>query len=220
MGRLVSVRGKGLTKLTVQYQEAHISRVVTSAGYALDFLYEGDRIAEIKDEAGRIIRYKYEDDCLKAVCHVDEGVTTYHYDKMNRITQVIDQNGHAYVDNEYDEKGRVIAQHYLDGTKSVLTYDLKERENTVYIEGLGRTERYRYNRDYLVTHTYYDDGTWEETEYDQWTNRIYEKDRNGNVTRRQYDCLGKLCREILPSGQTWEYCYDGCGELLEKKAET
>lgn len=220
MGRLISVRGKGLNKLTVQYQEAHISRVVTSAGFVLDFRYEGDRIIEVKDEAGRSIRYKYEDDCLKAVCHVDEGVTTYHYDEKHHITQVIDQNGHAYVDNEYDDDGRVIVQRYLDGTKSVLTYDPKNRENTVYIEGLGRTERYRYNKDHLVTHTYYDDGTWEETGYDQWTNRIYEKDRNGNITRRQYDDQGRLCEEALPSGQTWEYCYDDRGELLEKKANT
>ena len=220
MGRLTSVRGKGSGILTVQYHEAHISRVVTSAGYALDFRYEGDRIVEVRDEAGRSVRYKYEEDCLKAVCHVDEGVTTYHYDEKHHITQVIDQNGHAYVDNEYDDDGRVIAQRYLDGTKSVLTYDPEKRENTVYIEGLGRTERYRYNRDYLVTHTYYDDGTWEETGYDQWTNRIYEKDRNGNITRRRYNCQGRLCEETLPSGQTWEYSYDDRGELLEKKADT
>ena len=141
MGRLVSVRGKGHNKLTVRYQEAQISQIITSAGYVLDFVYQDGRIAEIRDEAGRTVRYKYENGCLKAVCHVDEGVTTYHYDEKNHITQVIDQNGHAYVANEYDNDGRVTAQYYLDGTKSILTYDLKKRENTVYIEGLGRTER-------------------------------------------------------------------------------
>ena len=220
MGRLVSVRGKGKNKLAVSYQEAHISQVVTSAGYVLDFKYEGDRLSEIRDEAGRTVRYKYENDCLKAVCHVDEGVTTYHYDEGNHITQVIDQNSHAYVRNEYDHAGRVTAQYYLDGTRSILTYDPEKRENLVYIEGLGRTERYRYNEDFLVTHTYYDDGTWEETGYDQWTNHIYEKDRNGNITRRLYDSMGRLCRETLPSGQTWEYQYDDRGNLLEKKADT
>lgn len=140
--------------------------------------------------------------------------------RNNHITQVIDQNGHAYVANEYDNDGRVTAQYYLDGTKSILTYDLKKRENTVYIEGLGRTERYRYNKDFLVTHTGYDDGTWEEAQYDQWTNRIYEKDRNGNTTRRLYDSMGNLRRETLPSSQTWEYQYDAMGNLLEKKADT
>lgn len=220
MGRLVSVRGKGHNKLTVRYQEAQISQIITSAGYVLDFVYQDGRIAEIRDEAGRTVRYKYENGCLKAVCHVDEGVTTYHYDEKNHITQVIDQNGHAYVANEYDNDGRVTAQYYLDGTKSILTYDLKKRENTVYIEGLGRTERYRYNKDFLVTYTGYDDGTWEEAEYDQWTNRIYEKDRNGNTTRRLYDSLGNLHRETLPSSQTWEYQYDAMGNLLEKKADT
>lgn len=48
MGRLLSVRGKGQNKITVSYQKAQISQVVTSAGYVLDFRYEGDRIAEIR----------------------------------------------------------------------------------------------------------------------------------------------------------------------------
>ena len=51
---------------------------------------------------------------------MDEGVTTYHYDDKGYISQVIDQNGHAYVQNEYDNQGRVINQYYLDGTKARL----------------------------------------------------------------------------------------------------
>lgn len=220
MGRLLSIRGKGLTKLSIRYQEAQISQVVTSSGYVLDFRYEGDRIAEIRDEAGRTLRYRYENGRLTAVSHVDEGVTTYHYDEKGHITQVVDQNGHAYVRNEYDDSGRVTAQYYPDGTKSILTFDPRKRENTVYIEGLERTERYRYNKDHLVTHTYHDDGTLEETGYDQWSNRIFEKDRNGNVTRCLYDGLGRLRKETLPSGQTWEYRYGDGAELLEKRTES
>ncbi len=197
MGRLLSIRGRGKTQLTVHYEKNHIRQVVTSAGFILDFQYEGKLITEIQDEMGRKIRYKYEDGRLKAVCHVDEGVTTYHYDANGYISQVIDQNGHAYVQNEYDEQGRVIKQYYLDGTKSVLTYDLKERENIVYIEGLNRTERYRYNQDFLVTHTCFDDGSLEEVGYDAWSNRIYEKDRNGNETHRQYNACGQLLKETL-----------------------
>lgn len=75
------MRGKGHNRLTVRYQEAQISQVVTSAGYVLDFVYQDGWIAEIRDEAGRTVRYKYENGSLKAVCHVDEGVTTYHYDE-------------------------------------------------------------------------------------------------------------------------------------------
>lgn len=111
-------------------------------------------------------------------------------------------------------------QYYPDGTKSTIKYDPKERRNTVYIEALGRTERYQYNRDSLVTHVWYDDGSLEEKGYDQWSNRIYEKDRNGNETHRYYSGQGLLLTEILPSGQSWEYHYreDGC--LLEKRANT
>lgn len=220
MGRLLSVKGKGDGCLTVQYQEAHISKVITSAGYVLDFLYQDDRIVEIRDESGRAVRYKYEDGYLTAVCHVDEGVTTYHYDKGHHISQVIDQNGHAYVRNEYDESGRVVAQYYLDGTRSTIEYYPEKRENVVSIEGLGRRERYCYNKDFLITHSYADDGTVTEYGYDQWTNRTYEKDRNGNAVNKTYNVYGKVVKEELPSGQVWEYEYDQDQNLVFQKANS
>lgn len=46
-----------------------------------------------------------------------------HYDEHANIIQIIDQNGNAYVKNEYHEKGRVIGQYYLNDTKSTITYD-------------------------------------------------------------------------------------------------
>ncbi len=220
LGRLEFVQGKGKTKLKLEYEENHISKLVTSSGCVLTFAYQNDLLVEVKDELGRMLRYKYENDRLQAVCHIDEGTTTYHYDDRNHITQIIDQNGHTYVTNEYDDIGRLIAQYYLDGTKSIVTYDEKNRENTAYIESLHRTERYRYNENGLVTHTYYEDGTWEEIGYDQWTNHSYEKDRNGNETRRLFDIRGLLLEEILPSGQQWNYTYDAQGNLLSKRANT
>ena len=220
MGRLMSVQGNGNGRMMIEYLENHISRVITSAGYVLEFLYENDRIVEIRDELGRTIRYKYENDYLKAVCHVDEGVTTYHYDENHYISQVIDQNGHAYVMNEYDGNGRVVTQHYLDGSKSTLEYNPEKRENTIYVEALGRTERYCYDRQFLITNIIFEDGTVSEVGYDEWTNKIYEKDRNGNVIRRCYNAFGNLLREELPSGQVWEYEYDDSQQLIEKRANT
>jgi len=49
---------------------------------------------------------------IKAVRHIDEGVTMYHYDENHYISQAID---HAYVMNEYNDNGHVVTQHYLDG---------------------------------------------------------------------------------------------------------
>lgn len=221
MGRLLSIKGKGKGCLSIQYQGAHIGRVITSAGYVLEFFYDEDRIVEIRDESGRTIRYKYDvNEYLTAVCHVDEGVTTYHYDDHHNITQIIDQNGHTYVRNEYDNNGRVAVQHYLDGTRSLLEYNSEKKENTVHIEALGRTEKYGYNRDSLITHMTYDDGTVSEIGYDEWSNKIYEKDRNGNVTVRKYNVYGNIVREELPSGQIWEYEYNKTQNLIEKQANT
>ena len=35
----------------------------------------------------------------------------------------------------------------------------------------------------LITHFIYDDGTFEEYGYDEYQNRNFEKDRNGNITK-------------------------------------
>lgn len=220
MGRLTAIKGRGQCSTEIHYQEAHMSQVVTASGYVIDFIYEEDRLVEVREESGRTIQYKYENDYLTAVCHVDEGITTYQYEENHHISQVIDQNGHAYVRNEYDEKGRVAAQYYLDGSKSTIRYDPKKRENIVFIEALGRTERYRYNEQCLITHSFFDDGTIEETGYDEWTNKIYEKDRNGNIIRRDFSVFGNIVREELPSGQIWENEYDTEQHLIARTANT
>lgn len=193
---------------------------ITFSSFVLRFQYGQGKLIQIQDESGRTIQYHYEEDLLKAVCHVDEGITTYHYDDNANIIQIIDQNGNAYVTNEYDEKGRIIAQYYLNGTKSTITYDEEKRENTIYLEELDRTERYCYDENYLVTHMYLDDGTCTEYQYDAWTNRIFEQDRKGFETKRSYDIYGNLLEEILPSGQVWEYTYTEQHQLHTKKANT
>ena len=109
------------------------------------------------------------------VRHVDKGITTYAYDRNANITRVVDPKGNSYITNEYDSEGRVTVQRYPDGSRSTVEYRPHKRESLVCIEAFDRTERYCYNEDGLITHSYFDDGTCIEYGYDQWQNRIYEK---------------------------------------------
>lgn len=143
-----------------------------------------------------------------------------HYDEHANIIQIIDQNGNAYVRNEYDEKGYVIAQYYLNNTKSTITCDEEHRENIIYLEELNRTERYRYDENYLVTHTYFDDGTCIQYEYDPWRNQTVEQERKDFVTKRTYDVYDSRIEETLLSGQEWYYEYIKGHQLQKKRANT
>ena len=103
----------------------------------------------------------------------------------------------SYITNEYDSEGRVTVQRYPDGSRSTVEYRPHKRESLVCIEAFDRTERYCYNEDGLITHSYFDDGTCIEYGYDQWQNRIYEKDRLGNVTTVSYTHLDVYKRQAV-----------------------
>ena len=216
-GELRSVSDRAGNRMEICYSAGLADRIVTFSGHVISIVYQDGCVAQLHDETGRSVLYKYKERCMTDVCHVDKGITTYCYDDNANITKIVDPKGTAYVINEYDDQGRVVAQYYPDGTKSTVDYDTEHRQNVVYIEAFDRTERYRYNADRLVTYSYYDDGTCIEYGYDQWQNRIYEKDRMGNETKRTYDIHGELLREEKPCGQWESYEYDDAGNMIRRR---
>ncbi len=108
---------------------------------------------------GRRTQYRYEEGCLTDVVHTDvvhtdERITLYEYDGFGHITSVTDQNGSDYLENTYDEKGRVIFQRMGDGVCHTFTYDDAHHINTSYngahpscaITPKGEETAYEYDR--------------------------------------------------------------------------
>ncbi|MFR1351660.1 MAG: DUF6531 domain-containing protein [[Clostridium] symbiosum] len=217
-GQLLSVTDRIGNRMEIRYNGILAEKIITFSGHEIGIAYEDGRVAELRDETGRLVQYKYRECCMTDVRHVDKGITTYAYDRNANITRVVDPKGNSYITNEYDSEGRVTVQRYPDGSRSTVEYRPHKRESLVCIEAFDRTERYCYNEDGLITHSYFDDGTCIEYGYDQWQNRIYEKDRLGNVTKRNYDVNGKLLYEEKPCGQWEKYEYDPDGNLVHKQS--
>lgn len=139
------------------------------------------------------------------------------YDAEGRVIEITDAVGNTYVHNEYDAGNRVTRQRLLGGQEYILLYADHERTNTYLAPANGKQIRYIYNKKKQLIRTEYPDQTTEEYAYDDWENRIMEKDRLGNETRRTYDESGNLLEEHFPHGLVCSYEYDPEGNCIRSR---
>ncbi|EIC03289.1 YD repeat protein, partial [Acetivibrio thermocellus YS] len=107
-GSLVSISDSNNNEIRFKYnREGLLSAIMSPRGKLLMFSYESDRVGSVTDHTGRKLRYKYDEKGnLIQVIYPDGGKITYAYDNIGLIS-ITDQNGNTYVQNTYDEKGRV-----------------------------------------------------------------------------------------------------------------
>ncbi|WP_077867543.1 pre-toxin TG domain-containing protein, partial [Clostridium saccharobutylicum] len=215
-GKLIDITDNHNNKLSLTYIGENIETLTTFSNYKLFFTYKDGKVIEIKDELGRTVKYKYDGHYLTDVIHVDQGVTTYTYDNKGYISSIKDQNGNAYTKNFFDKKGRVIRQEYLNGDVLTVDYDDGEKESTFYFRQSKIKKVYRHNKDKLITHLFYEDGTTEEYKYDDYQNKTYIKDRNGFEVHKVFNEFGNLLSESLPNGLKTEYTYDENHNLIKE----
>ena len=175
LGKLIDITDKNNNRLSVSYIGENIESIKTFSNYKVFFTYKDGKVIEIKDDLDRTVQYKYDGDYLTDVIHVDKGITRYTYDKNGYINTITDQNGHMYTKNFFDKKGRVIRQDFPNDDSCKITYDDSEKEVTFYYEKSKRTEKTRFNKDGLITHLFYEDGSTEEYKYDECATRCNMK---------------------------------------------
>ncbi|SDP16473.1 RHS repeat-associated core domain-containing protein [Clostridium gasigenes] len=216
LGKLIDITDKHNNKLSLTYVGENIDTLTTFSNYKLFFTYKDKKVIEIRDELNRTVQYKYDGDYLTHVVHVDQGITRYTYDEKGYISSITDQNGQTYTKNFFDEKGRVASQYFPNDDVCNITYNDSKKEVTFYYNKSQRTEKTRFNKDGLITHVFYEDGSAEEYKYDDYENKIYIKDRNGFETHRKYNEFGSLLKETLPNGLKTEYTYDENENLIKE----
>ncbi len=213
-GRLSHVEYPNCLKLELSYGTDGLERITTPLGNVLEIESKEGRILQITDEIGRCTRYRYAGDFLTDVVYADEGITHYEYDSNGCIISVTDQNGSRYIENEYDQKGRITRQGFTSGVYQTLSYDDAHRRNTVYYSETGKTEVYEYNENLLIERIIYDDGTYKEFAYSDDNMRISETGRMGYQTEWEYDVYGRTVREKSPDGYEVRHEYDQNHDLM------
>ena len=215
-GKLLLVTDQNGNQTQYSYQGDTLARITFASGQYLALTWQGRKLTSMEDCIGRRVSYCYEGDFLTQVEMGNGGVETYTYDQYGRVVEITNANGVTYVHNEYDHKHRVIRQRLCTGQEYVLFYEDADRTNTYLEVENQNTLRYVYNRKRQLIRTEYADGTTLEQGYDEWENKVWEKNRLGHEVYRRFDEYGHLLEEKQPDGLVRSFAYDEQGNCVKK----
>lgn len=152
----------------------------------------------------------YDDSARVNTCTDFYGqMSKYYYDSHRNILKIEDVNGESangYADSaaasvtdnqgnivsyDRDSRDNVTAIHYQDGSASTLIYNGNDQITSI-TDAEGYTERFTYSGANITEHT----------------------DKNGNLTRYEYNGLGLPSKVIDALGGETVYTYDSAGRLI------
>lgn len=198
-------------------------------GNQTEFAYELDgQIKEIR--RGNSIRQKSQ-----------RTLQQYEYNARGQVVGIIDGN-HEKVTYDVDSWGRITGTGFSDGVREGYEYTPSGQVSKT-IDGNGNAIQYHYNSLGKVRERIDQLGYQETFEYDEEGNLALHTDRDGRKVQRiynvfgspvyekatdaeggnacistwRYDSLGRLVRAVC-DGHSYEYAYDGQGNLKEKRS--
>ncbi len=245
--KLTDKEGRGVKR---SYNEmGKLSEEISAGGAATRFTYDkNSRLAraEIRkgakeEEAASVVSYAYDPagNLLKTQAGNGKEVlseTSYVYDALNRVTQVIDPAGGKTV-YTYDRTGHVASITDPAGNRRSFAYndagELAEetdiRGNTIRYEynllgqfssitdGMGRKTRHCYLPGGRLEKTVYPDGREMRYVYDKLGRVVRKTDGQGYTLNYTYDCMGRVLSTASSAGQKKTYTYDAAGNVTSMK---
>ena len=215
-GLLLSITDQNSQTIRFEYYNDELDRIITALGYELKLTMRKGRLVQVTDGLGRTMQYRYENGLLSDVIHMDQGITHYEYDEQGYLTKAVDQAKVTYLENQYDNRGRVVLQTLANGDTYKAEYLDEERQVRVHSSIGKKTVLYCYGKECQILSMRFTDGTETAYEYDEAGYRIQELNRLGQITSWRYDEIGRLISEQSTSGLTATYVYDEEGDLKEK----
>lgn len=194
---------------------------------------------------GRTLTFGYADGDLTSITDPNNGTRRYEYDSRHRLTKERDAENILFLQNNYDDRDRVVEQIDASGAHNYLVYDPINRVTTFTDNG-GKVTRYFYDEQNRVTRV--EDANSQSTHdgYDANYNLTQHTDARGNLTQYAYDARGNLIerrdpveandlytsdvtrwayndRNLVTSmtnalNKTWWYEYDANGNLTKSTA--
>lgn len=235
--RIVNALGETVQELSYNLNN-QVEERKDAYGNRTGFIYGLDgQLAEVRREDGRM-----EGDAADhGFALVRRVLQQYEYGANGQITGIIDGNRNR---KEYgrDSWGRITAVRHADGTEEGYWYTPAGKISRT-VDGNGNSVQYRYNSLGKVRERIDQMGYKETFLYDEEGNLALHVDRDGRRLQRRcnifgrpvyekavdaegknpcistwhYDSLGRLVRAV-GDGHSYEYAYDGCGNLKEKRS--
>ena len=195
--------------------EGNVTSVTDASGQTTTLNYNDDgRIESVVDPSARTVSYEYDSSGnLTHVVGLNGGTTTYTYDDDHKLLTITDPNGSKFVENTYDEVGRVSEQVDAQGKHFFLEYDMAGHV-TSYTDAEGNECQLEDDKRLYQTQLTDPKGEQEQFEYDDDGNLVSYTDKRGSTTTYTYDGNGNRLSETNPLGKTTAYTYDEKGNVL------
>ena len=211
-GRLLSINDLADNQITLAYTAGNPTTITDAAGRSFTLTFDGNgHVTRIADPLGRVVTYAYAaprlasvnpdvaallqttDAALTSVTNPNQGTTSYEYDPATQaLNKAIDGDGIAFVENLYDEQGRVREQRDADGKTGKMVYDAQNRRST-FTDNLGNQTVYVFDRRLRV---------------------VAEIDALGKRITYAYNDRDQLTAKTDKRGHTWRYAYDERGNPI------
>jgi YD repeat-containing protein len=222
VSRLVAIRYRNRGQLELGYTQGLLTRIVDSAGR---------RIVVARDSRGRISSLTVPDGAQSSIVFA-----RYAYDDGGHLVMAEDADGHRFR-YHYDDDRRLVRMEVPSGPVFHFLYDSLGRCSETW--GQGPPDDPAFAADlptrladgvtpakgiFYVKVEYGEEGYREVIDSVRVRRFFVEGgvatksiDGRGGVTTRSFDADGNISRVIDANGHSWDYQYDGLGNVIERR---
>jgi RHS repeat-associated protein len=174
--------------------------------WSFDYNTRGQLLAATNPAGGFLSLTYNSDGTLASSTDSDLGLTTYAYDGLRRLTNIVHPDS-TVINALFDANDRVVSVTDERTNKTLFAYDRNNRPTQV-ADANGATNRFAYDSRDRVVQTTDRLAQTGATSYDTLDHVATIKNRNGNVTSFSYDARRRLT-SVTDSGlKTWSFGYD------------
>ena len=214
-GYATSISNNSGYEITLANENGEL-RTSSSRTGSFEFEWADGHITKVTDSAGRSVTYAYAGGRLSSTTNPDLDTLEYIYDETDNLLSVRDFRGNVYLENAYDEIGRVTEQYQAERGWARYEYDDENRTNT-YTDENGKITKVVYDEDYRITTQADNDGTIEYA-YDDMNRLVLEKNKRGGYTEYEYIGDTTLYGSITyPDGSYEQFEYDESGRVTKHR---
>ena len=199
-------------KRLVSVQDSH------AGSFSLSYNNQ-NKVVSIEDHGGRQVFYSYnEEEELKEFLGPGGQILRYSYDENHNLTAVLNGLGEVLLQNEYDDKDRVVEQTNRRGTFT-FSYDVANRRVTIRDQH-GKTRVHQVNEYGQPVQLTDQDGN---TEYYTWTDEQRLSgytNKLGEAIQFEYDTNGNRTSTIFNDGREIQIAYNESNKIVSLSDST